>query len=137
MEKDQEKLIEDLARKKLEGNSYSEIRAELNESGKTPEEIRELIRQVDEKVLSNAVSEGRVDKAQSWYRGGMILAVLGLILSITFNAGLLLKSYPPLIVYSPFIAGILLMFYGRMMQRRKPDKKQEGPSPIRKKRPYK
>jgi hypothetical protein len=41
------------------------------------------------------------------------------------------------VVYAPFIAGILLMFYGRMMQRRQPEKKKEGTGAIRRKRPFK
>jgi len=137
MEQEENKRIEELAREKLEGKSYSEIRVELEESGIPKEEISLLIRQVDERVLADAVSEGKADKAQQWYRGGMILAVAGLALSIAFNAGLILGTLPPLLVYAPFIAGILLMFYGRLLQRRQPNKEKKGPSPIRKKRPYK
>ena len=134
---EQEKSIEKLAREKLEGKSYSEIRAELKESGMPQEEISLLIRQVDEKVLADAISEGKPNKAQQWYRGGMILAVAGLALSIAFNAGLFMRSLPPLVVYAPFFAGILVMFYGRLLQRRQPNKEKKGPSPIRNKRPYK
>jgi hypothetical protein len=134
---EQEKRIEKLAREKLEGKSYSEIRAELKESGMPPEEISLLIRQVDEKVLAGAITEGKPDKAQQWYRGGMILAVAGLALSIAFNAGLFMINLPPLAVYAPFIAGILVMFYARIQQRRRPNKEKKGPSPIRNKRPYK
>ncbi len=137
MEIDQEKRIEELAREKLEGKSYSEIRAELKESGMSPGDINILIRQVDEKVLSGAVSEATPNKARQWYRGGMILAVVGLALSIAFNAGILMRNLPPLAVYAPFVAGIILMFYGRFLQRRPPAKEKKGPSPIRKKRPYK
>ena len=137
MEKDLDKLIEELAEEKLKGYSYSDIRAELKESGMTPGEISKLIRQVDEKVLSEAVSEAQPDKARQWYRAGLILAVIGLALSIAFNAGIILKNLPPLAVYTPFLAGILLIFYGKMLQRRKPDTEPKGPGPIRKKRPYK
>jgi len=137
MEKDLDKLIEELAEEKLKGYSYSEIRAELKESGMKPDEISKLIRQVDEKVLAAAVSGTQPDKAKQWYRVGLILAIGGLALSIGFNAGLLLRNLPPLAVYIPFLAGILLMFYGRLLQRRKPAAEQKGPGPIRKKRPYK
>lgn len=137
MEKDAESLIEELAREKLEGRSYGEIRAELKESGMTPDEISRLIRQVDEKVLAAALSEAQPDKTRMWYRLGLILAVAGLALSIAFNTGLILKGLPPLAVYAPFLAGILLMFYGRLIQRRKPDTEHKGPGPIRRKRPYK
>lgn len=134
---EQEIRIEALAREKLEGKSYSEIRAELKASGMPEEEISLLIRKVDEKVLADTIAEGKPDKVQQWYRGGKILAVAGLALSIVFNVGLILQNLPPLVVYAPFIAGILLMFYGRLLQRRQPNKEKKGPSPIRNKRPYK
>ena len=137
MEKDLKKLIEELAKEKLGGTSYGEIRAELKESGMSPDEIKRLIRQVDERVLAEAVSHVQADKARQWYRVGLVLAVAGLALSIAFNAGILLRGLPPLAVYTPFLAGILLMFYGRLLQRRKPDTEQKGPGPIRRKRPYK
>ncbi|MFO7668266.1 MAG: hypothetical protein R6W31_01280 [Bacteroidales bacterium] len=137
MEKDQEKRTEELAREKLEGKSYSEIRDELKESGLSPGEINILIREVDEKVLAVAVSEGRPDKAQQWYRAGLVLAVAGLLISIAFNVGIILQNLPPLAVYAPFATGILMMFYGRVLQRRETGKEKKGPGPIRKKRPYK
>ncbi len=137
MEKDLDKLIEELAEEKLKGYSYSEIRAELKESGMSPEKISKLIIKVDEKVLAETVSKAQPDKAQQWYRVGLILAVIGLALSIAFNAGIILQNLPSLAVYAPFLAGILLMFYGKMLKRRKPDTEPKGPSPIRKKRPYK
>ena len=129
--------IEELARKKLEGKSYSEIRAGLSQSGLQPDEISSLIRKVDEKVLEAATGEGIVEKARHWHKAGLGLAVAGLIIAILFNAGLIFKNLPALAVYSPFIAGILIMFYGRMMQRRQPRIRDTAPGPIRKRRPFK
>ncbi len=137
MEKESAERMEKLVRQKLEGKSYTEIRAELKASGMSSEEIAALIREVDEKVLQEAVKEGTPEKSMQWYRGGLVLAVLGLLLTIAFNVGLILKNVHPLVVYAPFIAGILLMFYGRMMQRRQPEKKKEGTGAIRRKRPFK
>lgn len=137
MEKVSVDKIEELVRQKLEGKSYTKIRAELKESGMSSEEIDTLIRKVDEKVLLEAVKAETQDTAVQWHRAGLVLAVLGLLLTIAFNLGFILKSFPPIVVYAPFIAGILLMFYGRMMQRRQPEKKKEGTGAIRKKRPYK
>jgi len=136
MDKDSDPRIEELAREKLEGKSYSEIREELKSSGMAAVEIRQLIRQVDERVLRETLEQGSREKTQQWYRWGMILALVGLVLAIAFNAGMILTRFPALLVYSPFLAGILLMFYARMLQRKKPDPT-GGPGPIRKKRPYK
>jgi hypothetical protein len=129
--------IEELARQKLEGKSYSEIRAELLKSGMPDGEVSHLIRQVDEKVLEAAAGEGRVDRVRQWNRTGLFLAVTGLIISIAYNAGMILENLPALAVYSPFFAGILVMFYARMVQRKPPGKQDHGPGPIRKRRPFK
>lgn len=137
MEKEKERIIEELAEEKLGGRSYSEIRSELKESGMSPDEISHIIREVDERVLAEAKSGAQPDNAKQIYRAGLILAVIGLAISIAFNAGILLRSIKPLVVYAPFLAGILLMFYARILQRRKPEAEPKGPGPIRKKRPYK
>ena len=113
-----ENRIEELAREKMAGKSYSTIREELSESGMTAEEISHLIRQVDERVLSETAIQGNPNRAQQWYRFGLILAVIGLILSIAYNAGIILENLPALLIYSPFFAGILLMIYGRFQQRK-------------------
>ena len=101
------------------------------------EEISQLIRQVDERVLRETLEQGSRQKKQQWYRWGLILAVAGLILSIAYNAGMILGRIPALLVYSPFLAGILLMFYGRMLLRKKSAPPSSSLGPIRKKRPYK
>jgi len=137
METDSPERIEELARQKLGGKSYTEIRAELKESGLSPEEIGILLIKVDEKVLEGAVSTGTPDKSGQLYRVGLVLAVTGLIITIAFNTGIILQSVPPFAVYAPFVAGIVLMFYGRMMQRRPIEKKKEGTGAIRRKRPFK
>jgi len=130
-------MVEELSRQKLEGKSYSEIRAELSGSGMTPEEVSKVIRQVDEKVLKAETEQKHAAKARQWYRTGLFLSVFGLIISIAFNAGVALTGFPPCLVYIPFFAGILVMFYGRMQQRKPPGLYQKGPGRIRQKRPYK
>jgi len=137
MDRNPDNRMEELVREKLQGKSYSKIREELKASGMAQEEVSRLIRQVDERVLKETVEQGIQQRTQQWYRWGLVLAVAGLILSIAYKAGLILSHLPAIVVYSPFIAGILLMFYGRMMQRKRPDPAPGGPGPIRKKRPYK
>ncbi len=132
-----ERRIEKLAREKMDGKSYSSIREELSESGMSAEEISTLIRQVDEKVLSEITQQGARKRAQQWYRSGLILAVTGLILSIAYNTGIIFKNLPALVLYSPFFAGILVMIYGRAIQRKQSAPSDKGPGAIRKRRPYK
>ena len=136
-DRDPKKRIEDLAREKLEGKSYSKIREELKAAGMAPEEISQLIRQVDEQVLRETLEQGERQRSPSYYRWGLVLAVAGLILSIVYNAGLVFPRLPAWAAYSPFLAGILLMFYARMMQRKKSASAPRNPGPIRRRRPYK
>ena len=132
-----ESRIEELVREKMDGKSYSTIREELKESGMTVVEISKLIRQVDERVLSETLNQGDRDRAQQWYRSGLVLAVIGLILSISYNAGILFAHLPALLIYSPFFAGILVMVYGRVLQKKQSAPPDTGTGAIRKRRPYK
>ena len=132
-----ESKIEELAREKMEGKSYSTIREDLSESGMADSEIANLIRQVDERVLSQTIKQASPDRAQQWYRSGLILAVVGLILTIAFNAGIILKNLPAMVIYSPFFAGILVMAYGRYQQKKQSAPSDTGTGAIRRKRPYK
>jgi len=100
-------------------------------------EVKDLIRQVDERVLSETMKQGDLNRSQQWYRFGLILAVIGLILTIGYNAGIILKNLPALLIYSPFIAGILVMLSGRFLQRKQSVPPDTGTGAIRRKRPYK
>lgn len=132
-----EDRIEELARLKLEGKSYSEIRAELAGGGMNEKELGQVIRQVDEIVLQTETKHKHTAKARQWHKAGLLLAVTGLLISIAFNAGYILTGFPPWLVYTPFFAGILLMFYGRKQQRKQPQLNQKSSGRIRSKRPYK
>lgn len=137
MQSNPDHRLEELARQKLEGKSYSRIREELAASGMNREEISRLIRQVDEKVLKENLEQGKRQRVKQWRRWGMLLAVAGLLLTIAYKAGVLFTRLPALLVYTPFVAGIVLLLYGRMLERKALDSGPRGPGPIRKKRPYK
>ena len=132
-----ENIIEELVEQKLEGGSYSKIRLQLAERGHSEEEIKSIIREVDDRVLRAEIEDGARDRARSWNRIGLALAAVGLILTIGSNAGWILKGTPRWVVYSPFFAGILLMLYGRQLLQKRPDPFEKGPGRIRKRRPYK
>lgn len=132
-----ESRLEELAREKIDGKSYSAIRKELLESGMTDGEVNSLLRKVDEKVLNNPTTMGDRKRAQQWYRFGFVLAVTGLILSIAYNAGALFENLPGLVLYIPFFIGILVMIYGKAIQRKPSTPSEKGLGAIRRRRPYK
>lgn len=137
MSTDKNNDIEALVREKMEGKSYSTIRKELGETGMSEEEISILIRKVDERVLNETVMQGGREKIRHWYRLGLFLALIGLILAVAYNAGFLLKGLPAWLAYSPFFTGIVVMIYSRTLQRKQSDPPDDGTGPIRKRRPYK
>lgn len=129
--------IEELVQRKLEGESYTRIREGLAEMGFSGEEIRGVIREVDERVLKAEIEQGNREKGRSWYWAGMTAAIAGLVLTFGSNAGWFLQGVPRWIVYAPFFLGILLVYYGKWLQKRPDDPLKNGPGRIRKKRPYK
>ena len=102
-----EEMIEELYHQKLEGRGYSEIRAELAATGINPEEIGTIIRKVDERVLKSETENRHAAKAVQYHRVGLILAIIGLLITIGFSTGFIQTSLPPWLIYSPFLAGIL------------------------------
>lgn len=129
--------MEELVREKLEGKSYSQIRAELRAHGMEEEEIGKLIRQVDQKVLETELRGHAPDRPRQWYLAGLVLAISGLILSVVYNAGWIIQGIPALAVYAPFLLGILFMLYGKTLRRTASRKKDREPGAIRKRRPFK
>jgi hypothetical protein len=132
-----ENEIEELVERKREGKSYAEIRAELGERGLSEQEIRRAIRKIDEKVLDAELNQKQRSKSNQWYRVGIFIATLGLILTLGANRGIILEGVPKWIVYAPFFAGIVMMLAGRYAKPAPSGPKQSGPGPIRRKRPYK
>ena len=137
MNKLTENALEELVLQKLEGKSYSVIRAQLSESGLSEEAVAHALKKIDKKVLQAEIKQGHREQSRSWNRIGLILSIVGLLLTIGSATGIILKGIPRMVVYSPFFAGILLMAYGKMLQRKTPDPFKKGPGRIRSKRPYK
>lgn len=129
--------IETLAKEKMGGKSYSSIRKELSESGMPEEEIKSLIRLVDERVLSETMKDGSKEKVRLWYRIGLFVAIGGLVLSIAYNSGILMGEQPAWLAYSPFFAGVVIMIYARALQRKQSGPPDTGTGAIRRRRPYK
>ncbi len=108
-----EQEIRELVDAKLEGASYSEIRSRLSDQGFSDEEIHAAIRKVDERVLREEMEGSARRKAGNWYWAGVALAGAGLLLTFGRSYGYYVADIPVWLAYTPFFAGILLMYYGR------------------------
>lgn len=137
MEKLPDSTIEDYAQQKLEGRSYSEIKSELRGSGLSDDEIRETVRLIDDLVLQAEIDRANRKRYRQIYLAGLTLAIVGLLITIGFNAGVILAGWSRLLVYSPFFGGIVLMIYARMLQRKQHDPFDNSTGKIRSKRPNK
>ena len=129
--------IEHLANSKIGGKSYAEIRAELARNGMSGEEIRQLLRKVDDRVLEKIHDRDQLRKARIWYIAGLILAISGILLIVARNAGLLMASSPVWILYPVFFAGIAFMIHARTLRRKSRVKTTSITGAIRRKRPFK
>lgn len=132
-----ESTYDELARRKLEGESYTAIRKELNEMGLSDEEIHEAIRRIDEKVLDSAMDQKQTVKLKQWYGAGVFLAILGLLLTLGASRGIILQGIPRWVVYIPFFIGMGLMAYGKYARPKPTPPAEKGPGRIQRKRPYK
>jgi len=137
MEKLPESTIEEYVQQKLAGRSYSEIKSQLRKSGLSDTEIREAIRSIDERVLQAEIKRVNRKRSRQIYWVGITLAIVGLVITLGNNAGLILVGWTKLIVYSPFFAGIILMIYARSLQRKQDGQHGDTPGKIRSKRPNK
>ena len=81
------------------------IRIDLTKQGFSEHEIKAIIRKVDEKVLRFEVNQSLLDKAKTWHRTGIVIAVLGLLLTSAANAGWIAQDSPKWLLYSPFFLG--------------------------------
>jgi len=129
--------IEELVQRKLEGESYTKIRSELDALGLTESEIHEAIRNIDEKVLDSEMNRKQRGRTNQWYRVGLFIAAFGLVLTLGANRGIILQDVSKWIVYAPFFAGIGMMLYGRYARQQTSGKKTQGTERIRRKRPFK
>lgn len=132
-----EKKIEEMVQRKLDGESYTLIRKELSELGLEEQELHQAIRSIDEKVLQEELNRKAAGKTRQWYRAGLFLAFVGLILTLGANRGIIMQNMPRWIIYAPFFGGIALMFYSRYSGYRRSGSASDGPGRIRRKRPYK
>jgi positive regulator of sigma E activity len=101
------------------------------------EEIRGLLRKVDDRVLAKIHHRDQSRKAVIWYFSGLVLAISGILLIVARNAGLFMTSRPSWILYPVFFAGIAFMIHARTLKRKTRMKTPHASGAIRRKRPFK
>jgi hypothetical protein len=97
--------------------TFDRIRPELNQRGIAENEIKVIVREVDEK-LQNQLLSGQSSYAQLIVVGIVVVAI-GLVLTIGVHTGIVtsIRSYVLLFGYIPIVAGVSMIFVA--LRRRK------------------
>ena len=120
MEMDFKELVDLYHQKKIEGMDFSQIRKELADKNIEEDLIKDIVRAIDNRMLSGEVKKSGKLKARELRLIGWTLMIIGGILTLGiyfhwFDA----KGYS-FISYGPVIAGYLLIIAARKAQKKNP-----------------
>lgn len=118
MKKSFNELVEHYYEKKSEGMDFSQIRKELTAQKVGEAEIKEIVREIDQKILK----EGLKKKSKLKPRDLRIIGWILMITGGTLTFGLYFKLFDlknfHFLAYGPVIAGYLLIVAARRSQKK-------------------
>lgn len=106
-----EDLINGFLERKKQGESYSEIRIELENLGYNPEDIKRIIRQIDELILAENNKKSSDLKSKEYRTVGIVLIAIGLLVTLGSLTGLIPMPGYFTILIGPIVIGVF-MFLG-------------------------
>ncbi len=117
-----EEYIQELVRRKLEGESYSSIRKDLENKQLDESKVRELIRYIDDAVLKQETDKAKRIRAGEIKTIGIIVAAAGVVITLGSILGLINTGGYIIITYGPLLSGLGLWGYGDISRQRKTGK---------------
>ncbi|WP_421920166.1 hypothetical protein [Marinifilum sp.] len=118
MAQDFNDLVDFYHEKKIDGMDFSQIRKEMKEKGIEEDTIKNVVREIDNKILSGEVKKSGKLKARELRLIGWTLMILGGIATLGTHFNWFdVKGYY-IIAYGPVIAGYLLIVAARRAQKR-------------------
>lgn len=99
------------------GFEIDQIRKELEERDIPEEEIRAIVRLVDNQMQNNLQIKSDNSKSNELFWAGLFLTIIGAAITIGTYTGIIYMGDSFLIVYGPFLGGISLMFGGLARKR--------------------
>ncbi len=108
-----EKIIEDYYQKVIEGLSFDEIRPTLQKQDFTEDEIKLIIRKVDDRVLAHDTSKPKSKFGAIIMWAGLGLMGIGVALTLANFYHLINLGNTYLNLYGPFIAGMIVYILGK------------------------
>jgi hypothetical protein len=98
--------------KKHEGQSFSEMRKELESKGLSNEQITVVIRSIDNKLIKREVNEFKSGVATQLILMGFFLLVIGLLVTYGTYSGFINSGQYYYLYYGPIIGGVGLIGIG-------------------------
>lgn len=118
MEKSFKELVDLYHQKKIEGMDFSQIRKELAEKNIGEEMIKDIVRAIDNRMLSGEVKKPGKFKAKELRLIGWALMIIGGIITLgIYFHWFDVKGYH-FVSYGPVIAGYLFIIAARKAQKK-------------------
>jgi len=118
MTQDINELIKFYHGKKVDGMDFSQIRKELKEKGIEENDIKNIVREIDNKILAGDVKKVGKIKARELRLIGWTLMIIGGVATLgTYIQWFDVKGYH-IVAYGPVIAGYLMIVAARKAQRK-------------------
>ncbi|RKD86032.1 hypothetical protein [Mangrovibacterium diazotrophicum] len=108
---------------KQEGMSFGEIRSRLASEGVAEEDIRVIIRLIDNQILRGDVKKSRNQKARELIAVGLVISVVGIIVTLGTYLGYINTGNSYLVAYGPVLGGAGIAAGGWSQYNRKDGRK--------------
>jgi len=105
-------IEEEYLTKKKEGHSFSEIRKELKVKGLTDEQVKVVIRSIDNKIIKEEVNKSNRSTRRQIIFMGLVLTLIGLLITIGTYTGFINIGQSFILSYGPIFGGIGLIGVG-------------------------
>ncbi len=118
MEKDYKSLVDFYHQKKIEGVDFSQIRKELADKDIEERMIKNIVREIDNRILNGDVKKVSKLKAREMRLIGWTLMIIGGLITLgTYFQWIDVKGYY-IASYGPVIAGYLSIIAARRAERK-------------------
>lgn len=118
MEKNDKGLVDYYHHKKIDGMDFSQIRKELSEKGIEESKIKEIVREIDNRILNGDTSKPLKLKAKELRLIGWTLMIIGGVLTIGIRFNWFDFGEYHFISILPVVAGYLCIVVARRAQRK-------------------
>lgn len=110
-------IIEHYYHEVKNGMSFETVRNQLSQSNFSPEEIKFIIREIDNSLIYNDFKKQDKSSRNEFLRLGIFLTGLGLLITISTFFGIVNLGNQFILAYGPIIAGISVIIYSKSARR--------------------